>query len=281
MKQVRLFRVLGLAAITSMFSLMLAAQAGDRLAVIQQSLNSQFQLTSITANRSDIVTPGSEVTLHKEGLIMYEVASPLPPSNTYKNGRIVQGWGGLGKDMAIGILTPGSGSANDYRHRQFVAEEKCWVTGIQVQKDGVLFQLYRDAHHYSSYYANLKIPFPNKKEIPPVDTVMQLVAEVLTTDFQGGQPAPDQGGQPATFPEPAQAPAYAPIAPPASAPMQEIAPPPPPAATPPTIALGQTMDQVTANFGQPTRIAKLGAKVIYYYTDMKVTFVDGQVSDVQ
>ena len=281
MKQVRLFRVLGLAAITSMFSLMLAAQAGDRLAAIQQSLNSQFQLTSITANRSDIVTPGSEVTLHKEGLIMYEVASPLPPSNTYKNGRIVQGWGGLGKDMAIGILTPGSGSANDYRHRQFVAEEKCWVTGMQVQKDGVLFQLYRDAHHYTSYYANLKIPFPNKKEIPPVDTVMQLVAEVLTTDFQGGQPAPDQGGQPATFPEPAQAPAYAPIAPPASAPMQEIAPPPPPAATPPTIALGQTMDQVTANFGQPTRIAKLGAKVIYYYSDMKVTFVDGQVSDVQ
>ena len=281
MNQVRLFRVLGLAAITSMFSLMLAAQAGDRLAAIQQSLNSQFQLTSITANRSDIVTPGSEVTLHKEGLIMYEVASPLPPSNTYKNGRIVQGWGGLGKDMAIGILTPGSGSANDYRHRQFVAEEKCWVTGIQVQKDGVLFQLYRDAHHYTSYYANLKIPFPNKKEIPPVDTVMQLVAEVLTTDFQGGQPAPDQGGQPATFPEPAQAPAYAPIAPPASAPMQEIAPPPPPAATPPTIALGQTMDQVTANFGQPTRIAKLGAKVIYYYSGMKVTFVDGQVSDVQ
>ena len=165
MKQVRLFRVLGLAAITSMFSLMLAAQAGDRLAVIQQSLNSQFQLTSITANRSDIVTPGSEVTLHKEGLIMYEVASPLPPSNTYKNGRIVQGWGGLGKDMAIGILTPGSGSANDYRHRQFVAEEKCWVTGMQVQKDGVLFQLYRDAHHYTSYYANLKIPFPNKKEM--------------------------------------------------------------------------------------------------------------------
>jgi hypothetical protein len=41
------------------------------------------------------------------------------------------------------------------------------------------------------------------------------------------------------------------------------------------------MDQVTANFGQPTRIAKLGAKVIYYYSDMKVTFVDGQVSDVQ
>ena len=281
MNQVRLFRVLGLAAITSMFSLMLAAQAGDRLAAIQQSLNSQFQLTSITANRSDIVTPGSEVTLHKEGLIMYEVASPLPPSNTYKNGRIVQGWGGLGKDMAIGILTPGSGSANDYRHRQFVAEEKCWVTGIQVQKDGVLFQLYRDAHHYTSYYANLKIPFPNKKEIPPVDTVMQLVAEVLTTDFQGGQPAPDQGGQPATFPEPAQAPAYAPIAPPASAPMQEIPPPPPPTATPPTIALGQTLDQVTANFGQPTRIAKLGAKVIYYYSDMKVTFVDGQVSDVQ
>ena len=283
MNQVRLFRVLGLAAITSMFSLMLAAQAGDRLAAIQQSLNSQFQLTSVTANRSDIVTPGSEVTLHREGLIMYEVASPLPPSNTYKNGKIVQGWGGLGKDMAIGMLTPGSGSANDYRHRQFVAEEKCWVTGIQVQKDGVLFQLYRDAHHYSSYYANLKIPFPNKKEIPPVETVMQLVAEVLTVAPADGQGIPGAyASEPAPAPEPVPAPSYAPIAPPAPAPMQAIAPPPPPAdAPPPTIALGQTMDLVTANFGQPLRIAKLGAKVIYYYKDMKVTFQDGQVSDVQ
>jgi hypothetical protein len=64
--------------------------------------------------------------------------------------------------------------------------------------------------------------------------------------------------------------------------MPEIAPPPPPAdVTPPTIELGQTMDQVTAGFGQPLRIAKLGVKTIYYYKDMKVTFTDGKVSNVE
>jgi hypothetical protein len=63
--------------------------------------------------------------------------------------------------------------------------------------------------------------------------------------------------------------------------MQEIAPPPPPAdAPPPTIAISQARDQVTAAFGQPARIAKLGVKEIYYYKDMKVTFTNGKVSNV-
>lgn len=68
-------------------------------------------------------------------------------------------------------------------------------------------------------------------------------------------------------------------------PMPDIAPPPPPAdappPAPPTIALGQTMDQVTAGFGQPLKVAKLGAKTIFYYKDMKVTFTNGKVSDVE
>jgi len=64
--------------------------------------------------------------------------------------------------------------------------------------------------------------------------------------------------------------------------MPDIAPPPPPADTPPpTIAIGQTMDQVTAAFGQPLKVAKLGVKVIFYYKDMKVTFTDRKVGDVE
>jgi hypothetical protein len=71
-------------------------------------------------------------------------------------------------------------------------------------------------------------------------------------------------------------------APPAAASMPDIAaPPPPPDAPPPTIALGQTMDQVTAGFGQPMKVAKLGPKTIFYYTDMKVTFTNGKVSNVE
>jgi hypothetical protein len=50
---------------------------------------------------------------------------------------------------------------------------------------------------------------------------------------------------------------------------------------PATIALGQTMDQVTAALGAPKRIVDLGAKKIYVYQDMKVTFKAGKVSDVE
>ena len=365
MKQARRFRALGLAAVLSTVSLTLAAQ-GDTSA-IQQKLNSQFKLTTITADRSDIVTAGDVASIHKPGLIMYAVFSPLPPSNTYKNGKIGQGWSGFGKDMLITMAVPGGGTAADYPHRPFAPEERCWVTGIQAQRDGVLFQLYSDPYDGIRYYANLKIPFPNKKEIPPVDAAMQLVSEVLTAVPQD-QGAPDQGnqgGQPAqdaqlagisgqyflketgarllllpdgtftffaasgeqrpgqftvngdtltltyrntgrsgafkiqgdkllantglawvrTGDAPAaraEAPPEAVPPPPPPPPMPEIAPPPPPAdVTPPTIELGQTMDQVTAGFGQPLRIAKLGVKTIYYYKDMKVTFTDGKVSNVE
>ncbi|MGP8187547.1 MAG: hypothetical protein ACLQKY_15915 [Terracidiphilus sp.] len=354
-----------------MVGLTLAAQTGDT-AAIQQRLSSQFKLTTITADRSDIVTAGDVVSIHKPGLIMYATASPMPPSNSYKNGRIGQGWGGFGKDLMIGMATPGSGTAADYPHRSFAPEEKCWVTGLQVQKDGVLFQLYSDPYDNIRYYANLKIPFPDKKVVPSTDAAMQLVAEVLTVVPQD-QGAPDQGnpgGQPVQSAQPAgtvvqyvvqgggggrlillpsgsfsllapggvhdggqysiggdtltlayntggriaafkiqgdnlyadtgqvwvhlgegsplaPAPeaAAAPIPAPAPAPMPDIAPPPPPTdappPAPPTIALGQTMDQVTTGFGQPLKVAKVGAKVIFYYKDMKVTFTNGKVSDVE
>ena len=61
------------------------------------------------------------------------------------------------------------------------------------------------------------------------------------------------------------------------------APPVEPAqpAAPVTINLGDLTDQVVASMGQPDRIAKIANKEIYFYKDMKITFVDGKVSDIQ
>jgi hypothetical protein len=71
--------------------------------------------------------------------------------------------------------------------------------------------------------------------------------------------------------------AGAPAAPPAA-----IAPPAPPADQPTqTIEIGQTVDQVVAALGQPQKIAKVGTKQIYFYKDLKVTFNNGKVSDVE
>jgi|HubBroStandDraft_1064217.scaffolds.fasta_scaffold29931_2 hypothetical protein len=54
----------------------------------------------------------------------------------------------------------------------------------------------------------------------------------------------------------------------------------PPADSPTPPAVGQTIEQVTATLGQPKVILDLGPKKIYVYPDLKVTFVDGKVSDV-
>jgi hypothetical protein len=64
-------------------------------------------------------------------------------------------------------------------------------------------------------------------------------------------------------------------------------PPPPtepaPAAGPGpfTIAAGQTIEDVERGLGQPHTIVELGSKKIYLYKGLKITFVDGKVSDVE
>jgi hypothetical protein len=54
-----------------------------------------------------------------------------------------------------------------------------------------------------------------------------------------------------------------------------------PAAGPVNISMGQSIDSVTSALGSPVRIIDLGAKKIYSYKDMKITFINGKVSDVQ
>jgi len=52
-------------------------------------------------------------------------------------------------------------------------------------------------------------------------------------------------------------------------------------AEPAEIKLGMTMGEVESALGKPDKKVNLGAKQIYYYKDMKVTFKDGKVADVQ
>jgi hypothetical protein len=162
------------------------------------------------------------------------------------------------------------------------------VTGITVQKDGVLFRLYSDPYNDIRYYGNLKIPFPNKKEVPSADVASQVVAEVLTVvpqDDQGNQ----QQQEPAPPPPP---PSQRPVQVQRPVPPQRPGQPLPPAQgsngyvapqslAPPTIALGQTKEQVAAAFGPPLRTAVIGAKEIFFYRNMKVTFTSGRVSNVE
>jgi hypothetical protein len=70
---------------------------------------------------------------------------------------------------------------------------------------------------------------------------------------------------------------------PVASPGAQVAqqPSPAPQPEPVKIGLGQTTDQVVAGLGQPDKVVDLGRKKIYIYKDLKITFADGRVSDVQ
>jgi hypothetical protein len=55
----------------------------------------------------------------------------------------------------------------------------------------------------------------------------------------------------------------------------------PPQPTGGNVGLGMTMDQVRGALGEPTSTVNLGARQIFMYPKLKVTFMNGQVTDVQ
>lgn len=226
-----------------------------------------FKPTRFTADRTDILKAGTVLVLRKQRLLMYAITEKLPPTNVYKNGRI-----GLGTGTAFDVLT----STSDSRipQRTFVESEKFWMSSVTFADDGFLVNLVSDPYNDVRYYGKLKIPY-NKKAMPTSVEVIKAVLEVV---------APDASTAADTSVNTAAAEPQQPAAPPAAA-VAPIAPPPPPADAPPpapkTIAIGQTKDMVVAILGQPQKVVNLGKKEIDVYPDLKVTFVDNKVSDVQ
>jgi hypothetical protein len=270
----------GLLALTTAVSFVASAQ---NKGAIEKKLTSEYALTQATADSADIVTAGAVLVLKKGNIIMAPVSGTNFFQNTYKDGKISTN--ALGKSVrALDRFNhlPGASAPSGPATRTFVPGEKVWVTKIECKDDGLVFYLFTDAFADVRYKAALKFAFSSKGPMPSADEMDKLVAEVFkiqpSEDATGGnQQQQQQAPAPAATPAAAPAPAQAALAP--------IPPPPPPAdepqAPPKTLSLGQTKDQVVANFGQPDKIIKLGAKEIYVYKDFKVTFVSGKVTDVQ
>jgi hypothetical protein len=260
--------------------LVLSAQAQNTPASIEQKLESQYTLTKAAADRSDIVTAGSVLVLKKDGLLMSATTSGSAAQNTYKDGKISQGIWKMAKMPGFGSLMSHSGTGATVTTRTFVAGEKFWVTKITVHDDGVVLELFSDPFSDVRYYSTLKFPFA-KGVYPSPDQAQSTIAEVV--NIQPDDAASDDKSKKSAPADTAAA--TPPAAAPAPAAMAPIAPPPPPADTPPpapkTIALKQTKDEVVANFGPPTKVVKLANKEIDYYPDMKVTFINNKVTDVQ
>jgi hypothetical protein len=231
------------------------AQSSD-LADIQKQLLNLYTPAKATADGTDLVTAGAVLILQKDNLQMCKVDQPVPTANFYKNGTITQGGlGGLLKAMntlsRLGNQGGSAGAAQDMR--EFVAGEKFFVTRIATVPDGVVFTLMSDPIKDQRYKSTLKFPFP-RGSVPTADGVTAMVAEVVKVDAGSDAPA-DQGTSASNAPVPAPAPK--------------------------TIAIGQTRDQVVAAFGVPTKVVQLGAKEIDFFADMKVTFLNNKVANVE
>jgi hypothetical protein len=157
--------------------------------------------------------------------------------------------------------------------------EKVYVSKLDVnlKKDSIGFRIIEcdscnGASQPSSYQGQVVFQFAKgylaTASVPDVeDTIAKVFA--IETGAAAAPPAqptaqPEQPAQPTAQPE---QPAAAPAAPAQTQPVQ--------------IQLGQTIDQVVAALGQPEKIVDLGSKKTYVYKDLKVTFVNGKVSDVQ
>jgi len=280
-------------------SRLLAQQVGDPATLIKEQLVSKIKLTKATDSHDDIVTAGDVVQLHKDGLMMCSSAGSYAYSNMYQNGVLSGTLNNRAKDAAKnfvrGKLPFGGGSSvsgsanNGCASRKFVTGEKFWITDIEIAKDnsGIIVSTFSDPYNNVRYYGEIKFPFPNKASVPPVDQEVKTVEEVFTVtpsdDAAKGQSSgSSETAQAAPAPSAAPAPAPAVAASPA---LPPIAPPPAPSDPVPqqtkSIAVGQTRDEVLATWGLPAKDIKLSSKEVFVYSDMKVTFIGGKVSDVQ
>lgn len=280
-----------------------AALAQDQGAdAIRKKLESEYQLTKTTDDKSDIVTAGSVIVLHKDKVLMVAATSSANPCmNTYRDGKITPTKAcGVGEKLrrlpGFGSHVPGAGSAPATRN--FVSGEKFWVTKIDVRagkEPGIVFDFFTDSTPSGDNGVRYKgaLTIPLGAITPTPEEALKAVADVITVapsedakDADKGGDKPKQQAPQGAQQQEAAAPPSQPAAPPAAAPPAEappppIEPPPPPPPDPTEVSEGQTIEQVVAALGQPQKKAKVGTKDIYYYKDLKVTFVNGKVKDVQ
>lgn len=211
-----------------------------------------------------MVRRGTPLIVQKEGLQGIPVGRPSVPLSSYK--------GGDGK-----VSEPGFG-------QQIFAPKNEWIpvpsgsrvylvnSSVNVKASEVSFVVFQcetcESTDPSLIRAAVLFKFP-KGFLPTADVkdVAKVVEEVFAIDM-GGPPVAARTNEP-------------PPTPMAEPPPPPLPPPAEPQAPPKTIEVGQTVEQVVAALGQPVKIVKLASKEMYFYKDLKITFVNGKVSDVE
>lgn len=220
-------------------------------ASLGDQLKAQYKIAKagLDSNGWSIVQPGTVLVIQKGGIVGVPPANLTMAPATFKDGELHTPKGGL---IFVGNNT-----------RQLTVGEKVYVLkmDVHVKNDKVAFTIVEcdscnGVQQPSTYKSQVVFQFP-KDYLAKADVsqVKDFVSQVLAADDQQQSQAQQQA-------------APAPTAQPAAATTQ-------------TIQLGQTPDQVKAAIGPPEKVVDLGAKQIYVYKDLKITFVNGKVADVQ
>lgn len=224
---------------------------------LQEQLNAQYKLARLATDSSgtSVVDPGTLLAVQKGGILGVGPNSIVICPAKYQDGNLHSPNG-----LCVAMVKNSS--------RNFQVGEKVYPTKIDVnlKNDRIGFFIVAcdscNGTNPPSYYKS-EVSFQFAKGTLATANAAQIedtIGQVLAID-SGGIDQSASGSQS----DPAQ---------PAPPSQQTQAPPQ-------TIQLGETQDQVVAAFGQPEKIVNLGARQIYVYKDLKVTFVNNKVSDVQ
>lgn len=244
-----------------------AAQNAAPPPSLLEQLEAQYKLAKVGkgANGLGVTSPGTVLIIQKAGIQGVPLKSLAAVAATYSDGalRPPSKKSDIGTGFLRGVSAPVSGVSS----RPLLVGEKVYATKIDtnLKDDRVDFHIVEcDACNAgmasSSFKSEVVFQFAKgylaRASVPDVEDIISQVF-ALDTASPLAQPAQTQ-------------------------PVQPVSPPPAPAqAEPASIQLGQTTDQVVAILGQPEKKVNLGSKQIYLYKDLKITFINGKVSDVQ
>jgi len=240
---------------------------------LKDQLAAQYTLTKTGLNSGELIItqPGTVLVIQQAGMEGAPPGSASVAKATYKDGvlkttkkaEIAHGL----KQGLMHSLVPSRGLPD---HRDFAVGEKVYVSklDVNVKQNSIGFHIIEcdscnGAAQPSSYEAEVTFDFPKGSLANPnVTDIEDTIAKVFAID--NSAPATDAQQAPAQQEQPA---------------AQQQTPAEPPA--PAQIHSGQSIDDVVAALGQPEKIVDLGTKKLYVYKDLKITFTNGKVSDVQ
>jgi hypothetical protein len=221
---------------------------------LQEQLEAQYQIARMsTANGCTLTTPGTALTLQKPGVFTVPSASLVGCPTKYQDGKV------NGPNVFCKALVKQNASS-------FQAGQTVYPTKIEVKsKEGKISFSVASCDQGFSWKAEVVFQFAKDYlEKAGVTEVEDKIGELLVLAGDNTQQA-QAGVPPANQDQP-------------QPPPGDQAPAQPP---PITIQIGQTLQDVEGALGPPEKKVDLGAKQIYVYKDLKITFVDGKVSDVQ